>query len=144
MEDRNIERAFHIVHHLMFENDEYSKWLGIQIEDISPGYCKIKCAIHQKMLNGFGILHGGITFSIADSALAFASNAHNIKAFSIETSISHLKKVDKDDILIAVCEEKHLTSKFGHYEVNIVNKSNQLVALFKGIVYRTGKKWIEE
>jgi acyl-CoA thioesterase len=111
--------------------------------DIRPGYCKLSCNIKQDMLNGFAILHGGVSYSIADSALAFASNAHNQKAFSVETSISHIKKVMEGDVLTAECRELNLSARFGIYEVVVTNQRQEKVALFKGTVYRTAEKWIE-
>jgi len=128
---------------LMLERDPFSRWMGISMTEIRPGYCKLLCSIKNDMLNGFGILHGGVSYSIADSALAFASNAHNQKAFSIETSISHIKKVMEGDVLTAVCRELSLSPRFGIYEVVITNQRLEKIALFKGTVYRTTEKWIE-
>ena len=83
----------------MYESDKFSQWLGIEIVEIKQGYCKLKMKVREEMTNGFGIAHGGICFSIADTALAFAANSHNIKSLSIETSISLIKKVKADDII---------------------------------------------
>ena len=91
------EKAKKIVLDLMMENDAFSKWIGIQIHDVGIGTCTLQCTIKSEMLNGFGICHGGVTFAIADSALAFASNSHGIKSVSIETSISHTKTVQAGD-----------------------------------------------
>jgi acyl-CoA thioesterase len=93
------------------------------------------------MLNGFHIAHGGITYSLADSALAFASNAHGIQCVSVETSISHIKKVEEGDVLTTSVEEKSVTSKIGIYHVTVRNQQDEDVAFFKGTVYRTGKLW---
>lgn len=79
--------------------------------------------------------------AVADSAFAFASNSRGIQSLSVETSISHVKKVLPDDTIIAVAIEKHITSKFGHYEVLLTNQHNETVAIFKGTVFRTGKSW---
>lgn len=95
------------------------------------------------MLNGFGIAHGGITYCLADSALAFASNSKGRKSVSIETSISHIISLSENDEIIAeaVCETE--TEKLGHYAVKVFMKNNpeKCVALFKGIVYKTSKNW---
>lgn len=136
--------ARQIAEKLMLERDAFSLWLGITLLDIEPGYCRLQCAVREDMLNGFHIAHGGITYSLADSALAFASNSHNDKAVSVETSISHVKKVEKGDVLTATCTEKNLSRRFGLYEVTVLNQHQQIVALFKGTVFRTGEKWIEE
>ncbi len=126
---------------LMYNNDPFSKLLGMQLIEINEGFCKLEMKVTKDMLNGFGIAHGGITYSLADSALAFASNSRGIQSVSIETSINHLSKVVEGDILTAITEEKNLTGRTGLYIINIINQNNQAVALFKGIVFRTGKEW---
>ena len=96
------------------------------------------------MLNGFAIAHGGISYSLADSALAFASNSHGIQAVSVETSISHTKAVKEGDVLTAVSEESSLSRSIGVYHITVTNQRSEIVALFKGTVYRTGKPWFPE
>jgi len=125
----------------MMENDSYSKWLGIELVDIKKGYCKLKMHVTQEMTNGFFIAHGGICYSLADSALAFASNSNGNKALSVETSISHTKKVNKDDTLTAETQELSITNKTGLYSITISNQNNIEVALFKGTVYISDKTW---
>ena len=137
----NQEKADKIVRQLMFEKDAFSQWMGIQIIEIKPGYCRLLAVIRPDMLNGFSICHGGVTFSIADSAFAFASNSHGIQSVSIETSISHTKRVNAGDSIIAEAIEKSLTEKLGIYEVVLKNQQNDVVALFKGTVFRTGRNW---
>ncbi|MBC7885000.1 MAG: hotdog fold thioesterase [Saprospiraceae bacterium] len=136
-----MEKAVNIVQKLMYENDAFSKWMDIVILDISPGNCTLKAEIKPAMLNGFQICHGGVTYSIGDSALAFASNSHGIKAVSVETSISHTKTVYSGDTITAVATEKNLTRRFGIYEVVLHNQKKEIVALFKGTVFRTDKEW---
>lgn len=125
----------------MYNNDAFSQWLGIERVEGGAGKSVLKMTVRKEMLNGFGIAHGGITYSLADSALAFAANGHGIQSMSIETSISHTKAVKEGDILIAEAMEKSLTSKIGIYEIVVRNQHSQTVALFKGTVYRTGKEW---
>ena len=125
----------------MFNNDPFSKWLGIERMEESPGYCVLQMTVRQEMLNGFSVAHGGITYSLADSALAFATNAHGIQSMSIETSISHTKQVLEADILTAKTKEISLTKRVGIYQIDITNQNNEIVALFKGTVYRTEKEW---
>ncbi len=125
----------------MFAYDAFSQWLGIEILEDKLGECKLKMTVRAEMTNGFKIAHGGITYSFADSALAFASNSQGIKSVSIETSISHLKPVQIGDNLFAKAKEKNRTNKIAVYEVEVKNQNQELVALFKGTVYRTGKEW---
>lgn len=128
----------------MFENDPFSIWLGIERIVIEPGHCVLRMAVREEMLNGFAIAHGGITYSLADSCLAFASNSHGIQSVSIETSISHTKPVKAGDVLTATSEQKSLTRGTGIYYITITNQLGDEVALFKGTVYRTGKPWFPE
>lgn len=122
--------------------DYFSQWLGIEVLEIKEGFCKLQMTIREDMLNGFGIAHGGITYSFADSALAFASNSHGQKSVSVETSISHTVSLKTDDIIIAEAIEEHCSNKIGIYSVRIYKApDNALVALFKGTVYRTSKVW---
>ena len=135
-----MSRAAQIVDQ-MFNNDPFSKWLGIERVEDGAGKSVLKMTVRKEMLNGFSVAHGGITYSLADSALAFASNGHGIQSMSIETSISHTKKVVEGDVLTATAIEKNLTGKVGVYEIVVTNEENATVALFKGTVYRTGKEW---
>jgi len=122
-------------------SDPFSQWLGIERVEDGAGKSVLRMTIRREMLNGFNISHGGIAYSLADSALAFASNGHGIKSMSIETSISHTKAVIEGDVLTATAIEKNLTGKIGVYEVIVTDQQNETVALFKGTVYRTGKEW---
>jgi acyl-CoA thioesterase len=129
-----------IVDHMM-NDDSFSKWMGVKIDTIDNGICVLRATIKEEMLNGFRIAHGGITYSLADSALAFASNSRGVQCVSIETSISHVKKVFQGDVLIARASEVHRGKTTGIYNVEIVNQNNLLVALFKGTVFITDKEW---
>ena len=126
----------------MMANDYFSQWLGIEVLEIKEGACKLKMQIKKNMLNGFGIAHGGITYSFADSALAFASNSYGQKAVSIETSISHLISLIEDDIILAEVVQQSNSNKIAIYTIEII-QANTLnkVALFKGTVYKTDKNW---
>ena len=128
----------------MYDNDWFSQWLGIERLTIKTGSCVLKMTIRKEMLNGFGIAHGGITYSLADSALAFASNSYGKMAVSVETSISHTKQLKEGDEITATAQEMSLTNKIAVYNVTIKNQHNELVGLFKGTVYRTSKEWFEE
>ena len=125
----------------MYDNDAFSQWLGIEVVEVKDGYCELKMTVRKEMLNGFQIAHGGIAYSLADSALAFASNSHGRKSLSVETSISHTVSVKEGDVLTANTEELSLSDKIGVYHITITNQDNQEVAYFKGTVYRTTKDW---
>ena len=128
----------------MYSRDWFSQWLGIERVLIEAGKCILKMTVRKEMLNGFDIAHGGICYSLADSALAFASNSHGRKAVSVETSISLIEQVKVNDVLTATAEEVSLTNKIGVYNIAITNQENKKVGLFKGTVYRTSKDWFPE
>lgn len=125
----------------MYNNDLFSQWLGIKRLEDGPGKSVLQMTVRKEMLNGFEIAHGGITYCLADSALAFASNSHGKKAVSVETSISHIQPVKEGDVLTATAVEKNKSNKIAVYEVEIKNQNTILVAHFKGTVYRTSKDW---
>lgn len=124
---------------LMLEKDHFSRWLGIEVIDVKKGYSKLKMTIKKDMLNGFGIVHGGIVFSFADSAFAFASNGYGRISVALDVSISFTKATREGDVLFAEAVEQDLGYKTGLYMVEIRNIDQELVALFKGNVYRTSK-----
>ena len=125
----------------MMNKDLFSQWLGIERVEERAGFCKLKMTIRAEMCNGFNIAHGGITYSLADSALAFASNSHGRHAVSVETSISHVIPLKAGDAIIATATEKSCSNKIGIYEVRIEKESGELAALFKGTVFRKEKEW---
>lgn len=125
----------------MMETDAFSQWLGIEILESEKGNCKLQMTVRPEMCNGFGIIHGGITFSLADSALAFASNAHGRLSVALECSISYPNAVKVGDVLTANAAEVSLTNKIGIYNIPVTNQNNEIVGVFKGSVYRTSKEW---
>lgn len=124
----------------MFNADLFTQWLGIIRVAEGPGFCTLEMTVRPEMVNGFGIAHGAITYALADSAFAFASNAQGRHAVSIETSINHIKAVKVGDRLMAMAEESSLSHKLGIYHVRVV-RGDELVALFKGVVYRKEVAW---
>ena len=125
----------------MFDQDAFSQWLGIEVIDVSKGFCQLKMTVRKEMLNGFQIAHDGIAHSLADSGLAFASHSHDRKSLSVETSMSHTASVKEGDVLTVATKELSLSDKIGVYLITIINQSNEDVAYFKGTVYRTSKEW---
>ena len=123
----------------MLETDAFSNWLGIGIIESKEGYSKITMTVRPEMLNGLGVVHGGIAFSLGDSAFAFACNSRNNLSLALDTSINFLKPVYIDDVLIAEATEIHNGKSTGLYQIKITNQQDQLVALFKGTCFRTGK-----
>lgn len=126
--------------HKMLSLDPFSQWLGIEILEVKAGYCKIGLKIRKDMLNSMQKAHGGIAYALADTAFGFAANTHGRFAVSIETSINHIEALHKDDYVIAETQLDISKNKLGFSYVNLMCK-DKLVAIFKGVVYRTSKEW---
>jgi acyl-CoA thioesterase len=131
-----------VVSHMM-QNDLFSQWLGITVIEIKEGYSKIKMTVRPEMINGLGIVHGGIAFSLADSAFAFACNNRNVLSVALDTSINFIKPVHVDDVLTAEAKELHNGKSTGLYHITITNQKEHVVALFKGTCFRTDKKLVK-
>lgn len=126
----------------MLSQDAYSQWLGIEILECEIGRCKVAMTVRKEMLNSMHKAHGGITFSLADTAFGFAANTHGKFAVSIETSINHIEAVSEGDYLIAESVIEKVNNKLG-FNIIEIKRGDELVALFKGVVYRTNKDWEE-
>jgi len=132
-----------VVNHMM-ENDFFSQWLGIAVLEINEGHSKIRMTVRKEMVNGFGIVHGGIPFSLADSAFAFACNNRNNLSVALDTSINFIKAVHVGDTLTAEAKEIHNGKSTGLYHISITNQNNHIVAHFKGLCFRTNKSLIPQ
>ncbi|MBN2732349.1 MAG: hotdog fold thioesterase [Balneolaceae bacterium] len=128
----------------MMADDAFSQWMKIQIIDVKPGFVKISMEIRPEMNNGFSVTHGGITYSLADSALAFASNSYGRVALALENNISYMKKVNAGDVLTAETEEISIGNTIGVYNITVTNQNDESVALFRGTVYRMKEKHINK
>jgi len=127
----------------MMEKDAFSQWLGITLVRIAPRAVTVSLTVRDEMLNGFGLCHGGVTYSLADSALAFASNTHGNITLSIENSITYPKAIAVGDVLTATANEESATKRLAFYRVAI-ERGEEVVALFRGTVYRTNQPLIAD
>ena len=123
----------------MLARDAFSRWLGIEALEIAPRRSRLRMTVRPEMVNGFGVSHGGIVYSLADSALAFAANTHGHVTVAIENSISYPQPVAAGDVLVAIAEEETFANRLGFYRVTVCNQSDVLVAIFRGAVYRTNR-----
>ncbi|RLD28127.1 MAG: thioesterase [Bacteroidetes bacterium] len=126
----------------MLSLDAFSTWLGIEILECEIGRCKVAMTVRKEMLNSMDKAHGGISYSLADTAFGFAANTHGKYAVSIETSINHMEALKEGDYLTAESVIEKVSNKVG-FNIIEVKRGDELVALFKGVVYRTSKDWIE-
>lgn len=129
----------------MMEQDHFSRWMGVELLDVAEGYCKLQMTVRNEMLNGYGILHGGITFSFADSAFAFASNSYGRISVSLQASMTYSKSPKAGDVLVAEAKEIALGNKTATFDVSVKNeKSQETMAVFRGTVYRTSKLVLDQ
>lgn len=120
----------------MLARDAFSRWLGVELVAVGAGTATVRMTVRPEMLNGHGVAHGGITFSLADSAFAFASNSHGRVALSVDTQVAHVRAVRAGDVLEAQAIEEHLGGRLACYRVPVTCEGMP-VALFRGTVYRT-------
>ncbi len=128
--------------HKMLSLDPFSTWLGIEILECEIGRCKVGLTVKKDMLNSMGKAHGGISYSLADTAFGFAANTHGKYAVSIETSINHIEALEEGDFIVAESVIEKVKNKLG-FNIIEVKRGDELIALFKGVVYRTKKDWEE-
>lgn len=127
----------------MLNQDEFSKWMGIKLIEVREKYCLIEMPIKKEMINGLKTVHGGVTFSLADSALAFSSNNTNEASVALNCMINFTKAVKLGDTLIAESVLISDTRKTGVYDISITNQHKVLVATFRGTVYKIERKVTE-
>jgi acyl-CoA thioesterase len=123
----------------MLAHDAFTRWMGLEIEGIGEGWCKLKFVVKPEMLNGFDIIHGGVVFAASDSAFAFACNSHGRIAVALDVSITFTRSATTGDTLFVEARELHLGHKTSVYELKTTNEAGELVAVFKGTAYRTSR-----
>ena len=126
----------------MLSQDAFSQWMGIEIIECEVGRCKVGMTIRREMLNSMMKAHGGVSYTLADTAFGFTANTRGKYAVSIETSINHISALDEGDYLTAEATLDEQRTKVG-FNIVEVKRGDELVALFKGVVYRTQKDWEE-
>ena len=121
----------------MVAADAFSRWLGIELVAVGPREATVRMMVRDDMTNGFGVCHGGVTFSLADSALAFACNTGGMVTVSIDCSMTYPVAVAVGDLLTAVATEETSSGRLAYYRVQVTRQDLTVVALFRGTVYRT-------
>ena len=129
-----------LIPYKMLKLDKFSQWMGIEILDCEIGRCRVGMTIRKGMLNSMFKAHGAISYALADTAFGFAANTHGKFAVSIETRINHIEALNEGDYLIAESIIEKVNNKLG-FNIIEVKRGEELVALFKGVVYRTNKDW---
>lgn len=124
----------------MLARDAFSRWLGVDVLRVAPGQCTLRMTVRAEMLNGFGVAHGGVTYALADSALAFASNTNGRVTVSIENNIGYPVAVHPGNVLTAEAVEVSASRRVAFYSVTVRNEAGVVVAVFRGTVYRTSQQ----
>ena len=128
------------VKELMLQQDTFSQLLGLEVDEVGSGYCRLHFVVRPDMLNGFGSLHGGATFSAADTAFAFACNSHGRQSVGLTVTVDYLEAGKLGDVITVEAHEESLKHKVGVYQVRVVNQKGVILALFKGTAYRTSNE----
>ena len=126
----------------MVARDAFSQWLGIEVLDIAPYRSTCRLTVRDEMVNGFGVTHGGIAFSLADSAFAFACNTHGTMTVSVENSITYPAPIHVGDVLTAIAKEDAASGRLGYYSAEVTNQRGEVVALFRGTAFKTTKEHV--
>jgi acyl-CoA thioesterase len=124
----------------MLANDAFSKWLGIEIDEIREGYCRLHYTVRAEMLNGFDIVHGGVVFSAADSAFAFACNTQGRISVALDVHVNFIRAAKIGDVLYVEAKELYSGFKTGVYDIITTNAGGEIVSSFKGTAYRTSRE----
>jgi acyl-CoA thioesterase len=127
------------VYHKMMEKDYCTQWLKAEPVFIKAGHCMLKMKVRKEMLNGYGILHGGIAFTFADSTFAFASNSYGRLAVSINGNIIYSKSAKEGEVLLAEAKALNISHKTADFDVNVMNEKGQIYYYFRATVYRSSK-----
>ncbi len=123
----------------MLERDEFTRWLGIHVQRVAPAFCECRMVVRPEMVNGFRVAHGGIVFSLADSAFAFACNTHGRVTVSIDNTITYPSPIRPGDVLEATAREEAASQRLSYYRVEVRNQHGEVVGLFRGTAYRTSR-----
>jgi acyl-CoA thioesterase len=136
----NADRRAAAIVGKMLAHDGFSRWLGVEVVTVEPARATLRMRVRPDMTNGFGVCHGGVTFALADSALAFASNTAGKVTVSIENSMTYPAPVRVGDVLTAEAEEEASSGRLAYYRVRVTNADGTVVALFRGTVFRTDRE----
>lgn len=127
----------------MYAGDKASRALGIDVEVIEAGSVSATMRVREDMVNGFNICHGGLIFTLADTAFAFACNAYDELTVAGSGHIEFLRPVNLHDMLRAVAREELRGERVGFYTVQVLNQDEAVVALFRGRSVSRGERLLD-
>ncbi len=127
----------------MWAEDNASRGLGMRIEAVGPGSARLAMEVAERMVNGLGVCHGGFIFTLADSAMAFASNSYNERALAQIGSVTFLRPGRLGETLTAEAQERARAGRTGVYDVRVSGSDGSVVAEFRGHTRGIGQKFFE-
>jgi acyl-CoA thioesterase len=127
----------------MFARDALSRQFGMEVVSVAPKCVTVRMKVRADMLNGFGVCHGGVTYALADSAMAFACNTQGNVTVAVDNSCTYPKAVYEGDVLTAVAEEESATNRLAFYRVTVRRGDSEVVSSFRGTVYKTSKPLLD-
>ena len=137
MSEKAAERLAQAVGRVMYDEDNASRSLGMVLEEVRPGHAKMRMTVRDDMINGHDICHGGLIFTLADSAFAFACNARNQVTVAAGAEIHFISPARKGETLVAVARERASAGRSGIYDIEVTESaSGRLIALFRGRSHR--------
>ncbi|HLJ60890.1 MAG TPA: hydroxyphenylacetyl-CoA thioesterase PaaI [bacterium] len=116
----------------MWARDRASQALGMQVLEIGPGRATLRMTVRPEMCNGHLVCHGGMIFSLADSAFAFACNSHNRVTVANNCVITFISPAREGDVLTAEAVERSRGGRSGTCDATVTNQDDQVIALFRG------------
>jgi acyl-CoA thioesterase len=128
---------------VMWREDRASKWLGMQLDELRPGYARLSMTVAENMANGQEMCHGGLIFTLADSSFGFACNSRNQRAVAASCTIEFLAPAKVGDRLTAECREQALAGRTGVYDSRVTNQKGELIALLRGKSATVKGTWVE-
>jgi acyl-CoA thioesterase len=123
--------------------DRASRWMGMQLEEVRPGYARLRMRVTENMVNGQKVCHGGLIFSLADSSFGFACNSHNQYALAASCAIDFLAPAALGDELTAEASEAAHAGRTRIYDVRVTNQEGTLIAVFRGKSAAVKGTWVE-
>jgi acyl-CoA thioesterase len=127
---------------VMWDDDVASRDLGMTLDHVAAGQARMSMRVRSEMVNGHGLCHGGFIFALADSAMAFAANAHGERAVAHHASITYVRPGRLGETLVATAEERSRAGRSGIYDVRVTGSSDgMLVAEFRGHTRLSGGRF---
>jgi acyl-CoA thioesterase len=123
--------------------DPFARWLGIELQELRPGYSRVAMTVTPQMLNFHGIPHGGAIFSLADAAFAAAGNSHGQTALALSMTINYLAATAPGVRLVAEAQELRKGNRSGFYQITVKTEGGDLIAACQAVVHRKRESFVE-